>query len=41
MLEWKDWEVKAQDRDRNGGQESGRPRPTFGCNAIDDDDDIS
>jgi hypothetical protein len=37
ILNWRNWEVKAQDRD--GGRESGRPRPALGCSAINDNED--
>jgi hypothetical protein len=38
ILNWRNWEVKAQDRDE-WVRESRRPRPALGCSAIDDDDD--
>jgi hypothetical protein len=37
ILKWRNWEVKAQDRD--GGRESRRPRPALSCSATDDDED--
>jgi hypothetical protein len=36
ILNWRNWEVKAQDRDECRSRIKG-PRPTLGCIAIDDD----